>query len=222
MPRRYEMGTLVTRCQQRCDLVNDDHLATAEWKQLISEVYGELWSEVSSTGRRFFETSTTITADGSESYDEPEGHLSTLRIARVDSDGRESQLDDVMPDEEAMLKGQTGDARYWTLVDDQLFLYPVPSSGSYKWYYLQQPTELSSYADDDIVDVVCPAGEAFLIAGVAVLALGKREKNVQLWLTERERQRELLQVWAFERNKGDLPRRVDDDVPYDLLGPGEL
>lgn len=208
------MGTLVTRCQQRCDLVNDDHIATAEWKSLISEAYGEMWSEVSGAGDRYFETSTTITASGAASYDEPEGHYKTISVTRVDVSGGECPLTELTSHEEVHAKGSAGYAQYWTLVDDQLYLYPVPSSGTYRWRYLQQPTDLSQYADDDIVDCVTPAGESFLVAAVAVLALGKREKNVQLWIAERERHRERLQVDASDRNAAEHGRRNDiDDTP---------
>ena len=84
MPRRYTMSSLVARCKKRCDMATDDSISDTEWKELIDEVYAELWAEVSGTGRRYFETSTTITADGSASYSEPEGHMGTVRVARVD------------------------------------------------------------------------------------------------------------------------------------------
>lgn len=218
MPRRFTMGTLVTRCKQRCDLENQDHISTAEWKTLISEMYGEVWSTVSETGLRYFETSTTITADGSASYLEPSGHYSTTVITRCLSNGSESMLDPLMPQEEPSFRGQTGDARRWTLVDDRLFLYPRPSSGTYKWYYIQQPTDLSAYADGDVVDVVTPDGESMLIWGVAVKALAKSEGDAMLALAERERHREKLLGWAQNRAITEHPYRVRrevDDGPHD-------
>jgi hypothetical protein len=214
------MLTLVTRCQQRCDLVNDDHIAPAEWKSLISETYGELWSIVSGTGLRYFETSTDITATGAASYDEPEDHYSTVMVTKVESDGSETMLDPLMPQEEHFFRGMTGDARRWTVPDDQLFLYPRPSSGTYRWYYIQQPTDLADYADGDEVDVVTPDGESFLIWGTAVKALAKSEANVQLAMAERERYRQQLMVWAADRSITDHNYRVRRDVdgPYD---PGD-
>jgi hypothetical protein len=214
MPRRFQMGVLVTRCQQRCDLEHSGHISPAEWRALISEAYGELWSTVSGTGLRYFETSTTITADGSDGYIEPADHYSTSAITRVSPGGRESMLDPLMPQEEPAYKGLTGDARRWTLVDDQLHLYPRPTSGTYKWYYLQQPTDLASYADDDIVDVVTPDGEAFLIWAVAVKARAKGEAGVQVHMAERERYREQLVGWAADRAITEHNYRVQRDAAF--------
>lgn len=223
MPRRYTMATLVTRCQQRCDLENDDSIATAIWKSFISEVYGELWSEISLTGRRYFETSTTVAATGATSYTEPTGHLSTVKICRVLDGGFEEPLRELSVDEQPHYRGLTGEAKAWALVDDQLFLYPNPSSGSYKWYYTQQPTDLSSYADGDVVDVVTASGEAFLIWGVAVLALAKQQKSVELALMQKERHRELVQVWAANRNLHEAVQRDElspDDNTLTVPGAG--
>jgi hypothetical protein len=216
MPLRKQMSELVTVCKQRCDLENDEHISDTEWKRLISRAYGEIWMVVSGTGLRYFEATNTITADGSASYSEPEGHLSTVQVVRVEDDGRQTPLDELMSHEETHMKGSTGDARYWTLVDDQLFLYPTPTSGTYKWHYQQQPTDLSSYADDDVVDLVTMHGYNLLIELVAVQALAKGEKSVQLAIAERDRLRSELEFWAASRHIADVRRRVtpDDVVIY--------
>jgi hypothetical protein len=199
MPRRILMSDLITRSQQRADKEHDDHIASAEWKSILSEAYGELCTEVSGTGLRYFETSYSFPATGAASYTEPAAHLTTVVVTRVDSSGREWPLDELMHQEEAYLRSLTGDARYWTLVDDQLCLYPAPSSGTYKWYYIPQPTDLSTYADADVVDVVSPHGEAFLIWSVVIKAKAKGEEDVRLALQEREAARERLVEWATLR-----------------------
>lgn len=214
------MSTLIGRCKRRADRENDDHISTEEWKALIHEVYGELWSVVNETGHRYFETSTTVTATGATSYTEPTGHFSTIAITRVDS-SYEYALRQLRPDQEITQKGRTGTAYWWTLIDDQLRLYPNPSSGSYKWYYQQQPTDLSAYADADVVDVVTPSGEAFLIWGVAALAMSKSEGDLRFALSERERQRERLQFDAANRNFPEPAARgewLDDDNAYRTPG----
>jgi hypothetical protein len=213
MPRRYAMSTIVERCQTLADLENDDHIPEAVWKSFVHMVYGELWSVVNETGHRYFETSYDVTADGSTSYDEPESHFSTIVITRVDG-SNEYPLRQLRPREEAAYKGQTGTAVGWTLVDDQLWLYPTPASGTYRWYYQQQPTDLSEYADDGVVDVVTPSGEAFLIWGVVALALSKSEADVRFAISERERQRARLEFDAANRNFPEPAVRgewIDDD-----------
>lgn len=208
------MGTLVESWKQLADLKNDDSIADAVWKSFANMVYGELWSEVSG-GDRYFETSTSFTADGSPSYDEPDGHFSTMRVARVLDDGSEVDLDQLPPGDEAPYRGQTGDATAYVLIDDALYLFPLPSSGDYVWYYQQQATDISSYADGDVVDVACPAGEQFLAWGVIALALQRQQKDVQFAMGEREKARQQLQHWAANRNSvGGRQRAViDDDYP---------
>lgn len=215
MPRRYTMATLIERCRQRCDMVGDDSIGDPEWRSLISEVYGEMWSEVSiSVANRYFETSSTISADGSTSYDEPSDHYATQFIAELRDDGTERRLREIQPFEEPAYRGRTGTPVGWLLVDDQLYLCPAPASGTYVWHYTAQPTDLVDYADDDVVDVISPAGESFLIWGVTILAKAKGGKDVQLAMTGKERARELLQIWAANRNLTDVRTRgpiMDDD-----------
>lgn len=223
MPRRYTMGTLVESWKQLADLKNDDSIADAVWKSFGNMVYGELWPEVSlGAADRYFEASTTITANGSTSYTEPTNHFGTVRIARVDADGREWPLDELRPQDEVHARGLTsGDAVYYALIDDQLFLFPNPSSGSYKWYYTQQPTDLSSFADADVVDVISPAGEQFLAWGVVALALHRQQKDSSFALMQKEGARTRVQFEASHRNAYEPRTRgavVDDDDGFSPKG----
>lgn len=195
------MASLVTRCKRRADLENDEHISDAEWKALIGEVYGDLYSEVALTGYRYFEYSTTVTATGATSYTEPTGHMSTTSIHRVvDDAGRLSDpLVELSPGEEQYYKGRTGNAIAYQLIDDQLVFYPNPSSGSYTWRYIPQPPDLGTYDDAGVVDVVMPDGEAFLLWGTAVLAKSKSESDVTLAMARLAEVRERLQVWSANR-----------------------
>jgi hypothetical protein len=218
MPRRETMLTWITRAQQLADLVGDDSIAPPIWKWFGSMVYGELWSEATNGGKRYFETSTTINANGAASYAEPADHYSTVRVVFVDASGHETPLTELRQQDEFAFKGLVGDAVAWTLVDDQLFLYPKPVAGTYKWYYFQQPTNLAAYADGDAVDVVCPAGEAFFVWGMVLLALAKQRKDVQLANAMKEKARGDLQLWAAQRNFYEPPQKaaeLDEDMPLD-------
>ena len=53
---------LIGLCQRRADKETDEHVDSDEWKELITEVYGEMHSIVSETGARYFETEADITA----------------------------------------------------------------------------------------------------------------------------------------------------------------
>lgn len=217
MSLRMTMLKIRTGAKRVFDLYADDSLDDQdEWNLFIDLTYGELWPEVSlGAERRYFETSTTITADGSTSYDEPASHFGTVRIARLDESGLELyDLRELRPSEEFPYKGTTGDAVAYALVDDQLYLYPAPSDGTYKWYFTQQPTDISEYADGDVVDVVVPAGKAFMIYGTAALALlhHRQDASAAMQLKEQARQRVLWE--AINRNTTSTPTRgpvVDDD-----------
>lgn len=218
MPRSIAMSTIVQRAQRRCDRESDSSIVTAEWKALASEVYGELCQEINDTGCRYFETTSSITATGAASYNEPSDVLHFIGIDFVvDSAGSRRRLAPLPIEERTALLGQTGEARYYQVVDDQIVLYPKPSSGSYTVLYIPQPTDLSSSADADLIDLVCPAGERFQIWGMASLAQHKLETNQQRAVAEWERARQDLRYWAANRNLINPPNRrfVDRSDPDD-------
>lgn len=217
MPRRYILSDLRTRCQRRADLENSEHISTAEWNALISEVYGEAYEIVAGTSLRYFETTSSITATGADSYDEPATHGKTVGLDRVNSDDTRFSLIPLMPGDRSKFAGQTGDALEYAIVDDQIFLYPNPTSGSYELLYIPQPPDLTTFADDDYIDVVCIYGEAFLIWGTVVKALAKSESDVRLAMAERDRAAQKLMEWAAERDANEPRRRVVDDE-YETSG----
>lgn len=208
MPRRYELSELVTRCKRRADKENDTHISDSEWKALLSEAWGELFEIVAGTGLRYFELTYSFTADGSDSYDEPDDIGKTVGLDRVDPDGTRFTLRPLMAQERVRYAGRTGQAIEYAIIDDQIVLYPKPSSGDYELIYIPQPTDLTSLADDDLVDVVCIYGESYLLWATAVKALSKSEADVRLALAERDRNAQRLLEWAAERDANEPRRRV--------------
>jgi len=217
MARRLAMSVLVKRCKRRADKENDDHIGTPEWQALISEVFGELYETVAETGMRYFETESTITATGAASYTEPDALLSFIGIDFIvnAATGERRPLRELMVQERHALSGQTGEAVGYAFVDDQIFLYPRPSTGTYKLLHVPQSPDLTDYGDADLVDVVCAAGEAFLVWGVACLAKDKGEVNLEFALMQRDRSAKRLAEWAVLRALNE-PRRPMVDQ-YDTL-----
>lgn len=214
MPRRFTMETLVTRCKQRADKENDDSISNAEWKALISESYGELYTAVAETGMQYFEYVATITTDGSDSYDEPDDHLATICLDRViDAAGRRRTVREIMAQERSRWAGRSsGEALVFAYVDDQIYLYPTPPAGqTYELLYVPQSPDLSLYADADIVDVVCPAGEAFIIWHATIPALNKSESDVRLAMAQADRLLAKAEEWAINKALSQPRRRVIDD-----------
>lgn len=209
------LGTLVTRCKQRSDQEGTDgHIGDAnnEWKSLVSEVYGELHGAVSDAGARYFETEATITATGDASYALPASHLSTIGIDYVvDTAGRRRDLAELMVQEQVHFAGETGEAYLFTLSGSNIVFYPKPSSGTYKHLYIPQPTDYSTAADATGVDCINNDGMAFIIWGVASIALHKGEANQQRAMLERDAAKERLVMWAINRAMTMPKRRVVTD-----------
>jgi hypothetical protein len=225
MPRLLEMGTIVERAQQRADKVNDDHIEAAEWKSLVSEVYGtEVYSIVAETAHRYFEYTASLTTTGAAYVEEPDDLYSVVRVDYVASATDRRQLIRIMPSEEPPLASLSGtEPIYYAIIDDRIYLYPTPSTGrTVEMKYIPQPPDLTDYADDDLVDVVTPDGEAVLVWGVAALARAKASQDVQLHTAKSQAHREKLLEWAAERSIGDSNRRVAADDPMLFLrDPGD-
>lgn len=172
MARPLLMSDVVLRCQRRADLEGNPVISTPEWKAMISEQYGHLYSAVVSAGMRYFESTQTITANGAASYALASDHDETIGIDRVidATSGRKIPLGEMMIQERAVHSGLTGDAVAYSIVGQTVELYPTPASGTYLLKYVPQATDLSALADTATIDVVTGDGEAFLIHGVAVKA----------------------------------------------------
>lgn len=187
MPRLLLMGDVVTRCQRRADMEGVDVIKPPEWKALIGEQYAQLYSTVVKAGMRYFESVDTITATGAVSYALPADHDETIGIDRVLdlTSGLQRQLGELMIQERNRFSGQTGDAIAYAIIGQTVVLYPRATTGTYQHVYVPQAPDLSVLADTATIDVVTGDGEAFLVWGVAVKALGKTESDTSLAIQER-------------------------------------
>lgn len=217
--RPYALADLRQRCQQRADKEGDPQIDPNEWNRLISEMYGEVYSVVEGTGMRHFENEQTITATGAASYSIPTDHLATIDVEWVyDTAGHRRRLRRLNVQERARWEGATGDARRYELAGQNLFLYPLPSSGTYKHLYMPQAPDLSTALDATSIDLVAADGESFLIYGVAVKALFKSESwsAMQAAAGERDAARARFEEWCSLRSFNDRPTPyVDSGSDYD-------
>lgn len=214
------MATIVERGFRRADKEFDEHQGTAERKALVAEVFNEIHSIVCDTGSRHFETEATITATGASSYSLPSGWLSTLAIEYVDSSSRRRPLrGPVSAQHQHHMNGLTGDAYYYAIAGGVIVLLPNPSSGSYKHRYIPQPTNYSSAADDDSIDLINSNGESFMYWSLACLAKDKSETDLRYAEGRRQHFAEELRVWAARQVMTESPQAiVDYDEGYLLPG----
>lgn len=219
MGRTISMGTLVTRCKQRCDLENAGNPSDSEWKSYISQVYAELYSIIAETGMRHFESESNIVTTGVASYALPSDHLSTIGVdylVNALTDQRE-RLVELMIQERNILRGISGGSysRAYSVVGSNVVLFPTPPTGqTYKLIYVAQPSDLSAAADATLLEMATPEGEQFLIWGVAVLVLHKLQRDMTGAIAERERCREAVYNWAVLRALHNPRRRIVEADPY--------
>jgi hypothetical protein len=216
MALNLTMGTIVTNAQVLCDRVSDSSISTTQWKAFAAMVYRELCQEINDTGCRYFETESTLTATGAANYAQPSGMLHLIGIDLiVDGAGTRRKLSPLLVQERSRLAGQTGEATHYQLIGTNIVLYPNPGSGSYRVLYVAQPTDQSATADGTSVDLICPAGERFLIWGMVSLAQHKSELNQQRAIGEWERARQDVRHWAANQDLITPPQRryVEDAEP---------
>lgn len=214
MSRLVTFGALKSSAIRRANKQGDSDVA-ANVADVVAELYTELYECVVDAGERYFETKQTIATDGSASYTEPSDILSIIGVDRIldTTTGRRRSLMPFMVQERDLWAGKTGYGRVYGLVDDQLYIYPQPTSGqTYELLYVPQAPDLATYADTDNVDVVCGAGLRFMRWGIASVLHGEGETDVQLALRERDRALSALADWARERYLNESPRMI---VRYD-------
>lgn len=217
MARSLTVAQLIDRGKKRADMEDSDLLSDAEWQQNLSQVFGELYEEVADSGMRYYETEETITTDGSASYALPSDHFSSIGLDYLDGT-RRVEVEEGMIDERNRYSGSSGGrASQWAMVGANIVLYPTPASGqTYYHVYVPQPADLSAVATSTSLDVITPAGEAFIVWGLSALAKAKEESDVRLDMAERARAFDRLRDWAMKRSLI-TPRRSmmeDDGLGY--------
>jgi hypothetical protein len=217
MPRRLTFSDAATLCLQRADVESDPHIGTAELAAMMSSAYGDAYSVVAKSGGRYWETTYTITADGSASYVEPADHLSTIGMDFVATNGRRTPVHQLAIQHRHKWAGRTGQARRFVIIDNQIFLYPTPSSGTYELLYIPQAPDLKTYSGGDLFDVVTPDGEEMFLWGTVKKILGKKGRSAVMAHDECEAARARLLEWALLRSMVEGPIRVvqdEDDCDY--------
>jgi hypothetical protein len=214
--RPIVMSDLVLRCQRRANMEGEQFIGTPEWKALISEQYGHVYSTVVKQGMRHFESTQTISATGAASYALPSDHDQTIGIDRtLDAAGRKVDLGEMMIQERNAWSGQTGEAFAYSIVGQTIVFFPRPLTGTYTHTYVPQSPDISALSDDSTVDVVTADGEAFLINGVAVKALMKREQDPAYCMRERDAAEERFVEDTMLRALVNPRRRVVVSSPGD-------
>lgn len=218
MPRRKTLLAIRTRIRKLADAEGNLHVSDAEIDEGVDEVYGDLYHLIAEGYEAYWQTTHEFTADGSDSYDEPDDHLSTVQLDLVASDGKRTPLKRLRAQERHIYGGTTGTPEVYALIDDQIFLSPNPSSGDLELLYVPQPPDVTDYDDTDELDLVNTYGAQFVVYGVAALVLAKSESDQRGWLARQQRAEQKLVEWAATRSLHDARVPYTDEEPDDGLG----
>lgn len=200
----------------------DLSIGAAEWQAIISEWYGEAYEIIANEGLRYFETTVTLTTDGTNKLPEPDDQLAIvdqLELILNATSGQCRRLRPIQPQQRAALAGRTGSPRYYELVDGRYYLYPTPPSGQQLTLrYIGQCPDLTNVSPSTTVDCYCMAGQKFVQYGAAADAVAKSKNDASELLAQREAQRKFLTDWASDRAFNVTPVwYVDDGDDGDTL-----
>jgi hypothetical protein len=217
MPRTFTLGQLVTRVLDRFDDSAGSFATRSLVKGYLSTAFGELHGLVVSSGLRYFEAPQALTTTGGASFALPADHLGTVGVDYLDPSGWRRALTELMPQERNIYTqygtwSGLGWARAYSVIGQQLTLYPTPPSGqSYEHIYVPQPLDLSDAADATSVDVVTPDGEDFLIWTSLVMAQAKEESDTSVAERKSAQARNRVIEWAQLRALHTVRRQIVDE-----------
>lgn len=215
MARTVTLGTLVTRCQRRCDLQNQDSPSTADWKGEIHLGYAELYGELAKPGVNLFDTESVILTDGTAVYPLPAGHLATIGVDYVvDAQGTRRQLVEIEVQERNWGSGLVGgtEAVAFRHSGTNLVLHPKPPTGQeYRLVYVPDCADLSAAADGTVLEMATLDGENFLIWWVTAAVKETIGQDSRVAREEREAARERVQLWVAQRMINSGRRRIVAD-----------
>lgn len=157
----------------RCDDEQDEALADDTTVLImVQDALTRLHSFYVKADPDMFRTEVDYTADGSASYDLPEDWFSTVGVDYVQSSTTKVQLDRVQEADHTYYDAMTGSyAVGYRCIGDQLYLYPKPSSGTYRLIYLTDPQLITDSTDE----IDCRMGHDVYL-----------EMLVARWLLEKE------------------------------------
>jgi hypothetical protein len=152
-----------------------------------------------------FETSETITGNGSAAYNLPARHLLTLAVDYQYSTNSFWPLTRIQPQDRTKYETTGDPAEGYYLKAATLVLLPNPSSGTYRHTYIQNAATLTA---NDSVDGV-NGWEQWLVYDVAIRMMIKGKHDPSALIIERDKLKAEIEASAADRDAG-TPMRVVD------------
>lgn len=170
------LSSIRDRCLQRSNMQYDEgtddadrFVTNVEVNDLINTGYRELYGHLIRHGMHRSESTLTITADGSATYQMESDFWAVLSVHAVDDSGHYTELrrhdHRHRPD-----TSWNSDAQTYRIVGSSIELSPIPLTGTYSVRYVPVPPTLSE--DDDTIDGVL-GWEEYVVLYVAMKLLQK-------------------------------------------------
>jgi hypothetical protein len=199
MARNFTIAALIAKGRRRCGQENRDLLSAGEWQEELSTICSEFQGLIVDSGSRIFESELEITADGSAGYDLPADFLAEVGVDRLAGASRE-HLTPLLVQERNHTGSSTGNARYYSLVNNQIRFFPNPNSGTYYLIFAPQCPDYSDVVDTTEIDVITPAGENYFTWSLALVGGVKEESDLTPYYEKMvERYRVKVEKWAAKR-----------------------
>jgi hypothetical protein len=212
MARTYTIAQLITRTRAEADVTGADvFLTDAELQTFLDVAYAELVDLLARASIHQFETSTTITTDGTnDSFAVPADHYKTLAIDYRYATDRYSKVEPLMFEERNDYSlGINGSARGYRLVGSNIVFYPKPPSGQvYRHIYIPAPANISAVVTSTAVDGVA-GWEEYIVVHAAKTIKQKQEDDAAIMVLNSKLRdlEERINTMAQDR---DAPRRIVD------------
>lgn len=222
MARNFTIAELLTKGRRACNQVNSSALSDAEWQDELSTIYSDFQAAIIDGGAREFESSGTISTDGSQDYALPADFMTEIGVDyEAGSNGERQELKPFSVHDRNRTSGQAGRARYYAIIGGNVRLYPTPPSGeTYYLIYVPQATDISESATSTNIDVIVPAGEKFFKYSLAAIGAAKEGDMERLDYFEAkaaDAKRKLIE-WSFKRSLTQPRRKYvagEPGDPYD-------
>ena len=221
MARNFTIAALITKGRRRCGQENRELLSATEWQDELSTICSEFQGLIVDSGSRIFETEEEITADGSAGYTLPADFLAEVGVDRVTGSSRE-HLTPLLVQERNHTQSAAGAARYYSIVGNEIRLFPKPASGTYYLIYAPQCPDYTVIVDTTPIDVITPAGENFFTWSLALVGGIKEESDLTPYYEKQvEKYRAKVEKWAQQRMLTAPVRRYVEYGSPDNIYPGE-
>ncbi len=212
MSRTYTIAQLITRTRAEADVVGTDTALTDVELQLFLDVaYAELVDMLVRAGIHQFETSTTITTDGTnDSFAVPADHYKTLGVDYRFATDRYAKVEPLMFEERNDYSlGISGSARGYRLVGENIVFYPKPPNNQvYRHVYVPAPANISAVATSTAVDGVA-GWEEYIVVHAARAIKAKQEDDAAVMILQQKLDRLESRINDMAQDR-DAPRRVVD------------